>query len=444
MTEMETTLASAEDLARTLIRPRAAPLLRPIATIIAGRYRVEGLLGQGRSTTLAAVHLAFGHRVVVRLVEPSRADPQALALLIQDSAVLASLESEHLPRIHDAGTLEDGTYYLVRELVTGMPASACASKGVPVQVAVTVVGQLCRLFAQLRGRVIGPIDLRPENVFVCRARDGRRIARLLKVSPTNRGVPPRRPGDERPDVRALGSLLQLLLGGERAPRQLRAVIECALATSTASGFASVAELGAALDGCGLAKRRRRVLWLLPAMVLGMLCAAATRPAVGSPRLALAWPAPAAAAANRPRVPSPSFAREPVRRAAIATAGAARLVALRPAAPAVAPIAAPAAATDDAPPAATADAAAVAPSPSAEPTEADALTAVDTQGTVAAIAVRGRCAWGLDGVSLGSASSVRARVDAGRHLVTCKPALGAVRARAVDVPPGGPVTLLFEL
>ena len=100
----------------------------PGGRIVGGKYRVEGLLGEGRTGMLvAATHLALRELVAIKLVRAGgRVSPErALARFSRQARALAKIRSEHVARVHDVGMLEDGRgAYMVLEYLEGQDLAA--------------------------------------------------------------------------------------------------------------------------------------------------------------------------------------------------------------------------------------------------------------------------------------------------------------------------------
>src|SRR5688500_7171265 len=81
--------------------------------VIAERYRVTSVLGRARGLLLDAAHSGFEQRVVVRVISPALADSKAVDLFQRATRILSKLETQHVARIIDVGTLPNGSFYLV-------------------------------------------------------------------------------------------------------------------------------------------------------------------------------------------------------------------------------------------------------------------------------------------------------------------------------------------
>src|SRR4051812_40885645 len=89
--------------------------------LLAGKYRVERLLGQGgMGVVVAATNEALRQRVAIKLLRGSAlANTKALGRFEREARAAASLRSEHVARVLDVGKLEDGRPYMVMEYLEG-------------------------------------------------------------------------------------------------------------------------------------------------------------------------------------------------------------------------------------------------------------------------------------------------------------------------------------
>ena len=78
--------------------------------VVAGKYRVERVLGKGgMGIVVAAEHLQLRERFALKLMRPDVAnDPTAIARFVRDARSMARIKSEHGVRVHDVGTTKQG------------------------------------------------------------------------------------------------------------------------------------------------------------------------------------------------------------------------------------------------------------------------------------------------------------------------------------------------
>src|SRR5262245_2193365 len=99
--------------------PEDIPL---IGETLAGKYRVEKILGQGgMGVVMAARHVTLKQYVAIKLLLPKAAKlPESTARFLREAKTAASIQSEHVARVLDAGTLENGTPYIAMEHLMGI------------------------------------------------------------------------------------------------------------------------------------------------------------------------------------------------------------------------------------------------------------------------------------------------------------------------------------
>lgn len=94
--------------------------------ILAGRYRLDDLLGQGASGAVyRAFDLQLGRAVAVKLLQAGTwASPATRQRFQREAQVLAAHEHPHVVRIYDQGQSEDSSPFLVTELLQGVSLQA--------------------------------------------------------------------------------------------------------------------------------------------------------------------------------------------------------------------------------------------------------------------------------------------------------------------------------
>jgi serine/threonine-protein kinase len=199
-----------------------APLIPAMGELIAGKYRVLSLIGEGgMGTVLAAHHELLNVPVAVKLVSPAlvRHRP-ALDRFLREAQAVARLKSEHVARVMDVGTLEGGEPYLVMELLDGEDLERRLQRAGPMAIANAVDCILQALEAMAHAHAVGIVhrDLKPANLFATSTPDGREIIKVLdfgiaKLSDESTGA---RTGALTDDHSTLGSPSYM------APEQVRA------------------------------------------------------------------------------------------------------------------------------------------------------------------------------------------------------------------------------
>src|SRR6187455_897276 len=132
-------------------------------TVLAGKYRVERVLGRGgMGFVVAALHLELGHLVAVKFLHGNMmTNGEAVARFAREARAAARIRSEHVARVIDVGRLEDGAPYTVMEFLQGQDLGALLlERGpLPVDLAVEYVLQACHAIAEAHAAGIVHRDL---------------------------------------------------------------------------------------------------------------------------------------------------------------------------------------------------------------------------------------------------------------------------------------------
>ncbi|MBV9945584.1 MAG: protein kinase [Myxococcales bacterium] len=156
--------------------------LRP-GQILAGKYRVERVLGAGgMGIVVAAHHLGLDTRVAVKLLLPEMmGQPEVVARFAREARAAARITSEHVARVFDVGALEDGAPYIVMEFLEGSDLRQWLEQRgpLPIPQAVDFVMQACEAVAEAHGLGIVHRDLKPANLFCVPRSDGSVCIKVL-------------------------------------------------------------------------------------------------------------------------------------------------------------------------------------------------------------------------------------------------------------------------
>lgn len=232
--------------AQEVNEPRKAPtpLLRE-GDLLGGRYKIERCLGGGgMASVYRALHVGLDQPVAVKIVSPViREVPGIVARFMREARAATRLKGEHIVRVFDVGTTDDGAPYMVMELLEGRDLGELLDEGFrpSVEQAVEYVLQACEALAEVHGLGIVHRDLKPANLFVTRGADGLTCIKLIdfgisrvdsplspkdSVALTNpevvmgspRYMPPEQmesaaAADSRSDIWGLGAILYELIVG---------------------------------------------------------------------------------------------------------------------------------------------------------------------------------------------------------------------------------------
>jgi serine/threonine-protein kinase len=199
--------------------PAAMPFER--GTVLVGKYRVERLLGQGgMGWVVEATHLQLDQRVALKFMNGSQAEarPEAVARFLKEARAAARIRSEHVARVSDVGTLDNGSPYLVMEFLEGqnLESRLDGVAELPIPEAIDLAIQACEGLAEAHAAGIVHRDLKPANLFLSRRSDGSAVVKLLDF-----GISKLTPRGSVPDAGITST--QTLMGSPlyMSPEQLR-------------------------------------------------------------------------------------------------------------------------------------------------------------------------------------------------------------------------------
>ncbi len=164
-------------------RPRAVVAAQPparydrpalesfkVGDVILGKYEVTEVLGQGgMGSVFAARNRGTRGLFALKVLLPSlRDDPDVCARFAREARAVTGIKNEHVTRVYDVDTAEDGTPFLVMEHLEGedLPETLHRSGALPVEQAVDLVLQACEAVAEAHTLGIIHRDLKPANLFV--------------------------------------------------------------------------------------------------------------------------------------------------------------------------------------------------------------------------------------------------------------------------------------
>ncbi len=140
--------------------------------IIAGKYRVDQIIGQGgMGVVVLATHIHLDERVAIKLLRPDGAErSEAAERFMREARASVKIKSQHVAKVMDVGIMVDGRPYMVMEYLEGRDLGEELDRNgpMPEAVAVDYVLQACDALAEAHKRGIVHRDLKPSNLFLCK------------------------------------------------------------------------------------------------------------------------------------------------------------------------------------------------------------------------------------------------------------------------------------
>jgi serine/threonine protein kinase len=164
--------------------------------VLAGKYRVESVLGAGgMGVVVAATHTILHQKVALKFLL-GLDQSQWTERFMREARAAVRLKSEHVARVLDVGTLDTGAPFIVMEFLEGQTLGSVLREGGPLAVplAVGYVLQACEGMAEAHAAGIVHRDLKPENLFLARRVDGHPLVKILDfgisktAEPTSTGL----------------------------------------------------------------------------------------------------------------------------------------------------------------------------------------------------------------------------------------------------------------
>ncbi len=275
--------------------------------MVAGRYRIENLIGTGGfAKVFRATHTGTGQCVALKVLDGTGLgdDVMMLRRFFREARASASLRHPNTVRVFDFGQEEDGTVYLAMELLTGrtlraeqksrLAASGSISEVEAVSIAIAVAQSLSE--AHCLGLVHR--DIGPNNIFLHEVAGSEPVVKVLDFGLVKDGGQPLtranqlfgtaaymspeqalgRRGDAKSDLYSLGILMWWMIagsppfaggtpkevmrchvtesvpplnarGGVPVSNAFEAVIACATAKDPIDRYADAQEMRRALESC---------------------------------------------------------------------------------------------------------------------------------------------------------------------------------------------------
>lgn len=176
-------------------QPRAQEVFEmpfAIGEVIAGKYAITELLGVGGvGFVVAAMHAELGQKVALKFLKPDMlANSQVSGRFAQEALAAVRIKSEHVARVFDVGSLDDGSPFIVMEFLEGRDLFDVITQDgpQPIRRAVDYVLQACEALADAHSCGVVHRDIKPENLFLVKRSEGMEVIKVLDFGISKLGL----------------------------------------------------------------------------------------------------------------------------------------------------------------------------------------------------------------------------------------------------------------
>ncbi len=154
-----------------------------VGAILSRKYPLKRAIGSGgMGTVFESMNPDDGRAVAVKMLGTDYLqDVDIKTRFLEEGRTCQRLIHPNIVRVHEVAEAEDGTPYIVMELLEGVPLSAYTRSGirVPIGQAATILQGVLAGLGAAHAQGIVHRDLKPENVVLAREESGTFTAKIL-------------------------------------------------------------------------------------------------------------------------------------------------------------------------------------------------------------------------------------------------------------------------
>jgi eukaryotic-like serine/threonine-protein kinase len=154
-----------------------------LGTVIDGRYRLDALLGRGgMGVVWKAEHVAIRRTLAVKLLHPSLAAmPELRSRFEREAIAIGRIDHPNCVGVSDFGRLDDGTLFLVMELLDGRSLGDLMDADAPLAPnrALRILRHVLAGLGHAHAAGIVHRDVKPENVYIVEYKGDPEFAKIL-------------------------------------------------------------------------------------------------------------------------------------------------------------------------------------------------------------------------------------------------------------------------
>ena len=146
-----------------------------------GSYRLLEVLGKGgMGYVFRAEHVKLGREVALKLLRSDYAKRRdAVDRFFHEAQIVNRVRHRNIVDVTDFVVLDDGTRFIVMELLGGISLGKWARSGIDMPRALAVLVQICDGLAAAHNVGVVHRDLKPDNIIVVPTSDGAELAKVL-------------------------------------------------------------------------------------------------------------------------------------------------------------------------------------------------------------------------------------------------------------------------
>ncbi|MFO0675948.1 MAG: protein kinase [Polyangiaceae bacterium] len=152
-------------------------------TVVAGKYRIERVIGEGgMGVVFAAHHVVLDQRVAMKILyQEATEESGGFQRFLNEAKATARLKSEHVTRVMDAGNDEVAGPFIVMEILDGCDFGELLKLHKRLEVAdvADAILQACEALAHAHSEGIIHRDIKPSNLFLALLPDGSNVVKIV-------------------------------------------------------------------------------------------------------------------------------------------------------------------------------------------------------------------------------------------------------------------------